>query len=282
MASTAPSAAASPHTNGRADAAFSIPLSAATSPLKTATTPAGISKGAPWTVRAAVGLPQFGLPQFGLPQLECPAVLVARRIRLAPRLSRADITHMAGDPPDRALTRRDFFTKGLTRALGAAADSLAARVSPAGLIRPPGSLPEPAFLAACTRCGDCVSVCPVGAISLFRDLPGFAAGTPVLHPALTACVMCVDIPCARACPTGALAVPETGWAGLRLASLDIDTERCITYRDVECSVCARVCPVGADALAIDSLGHPRLGSACTGCGVCVAACVTSPSSIHPT
>ena len=31
-------------------------------------------------------------------------------------------------------------------------------------LRPPGALPEMAFLAACTRCGDCGKACPVLAI----------------------------------------------------------------------------------------------------------------------
>jgi Fe-S-cluster-containing hydrogenase component 2 len=45
-------------------------------------------------------------------------------------------------------------------------------------------------------------------------------------------------------------------------------------------VCARACPVGPRALALDEEGRPVLKvEGCVGCGVCVRACVTSPSSL---
>lgn len=62
----------------------------------------------------------------------------------------------------------------------------------------------------------------------------------------------------------------------------IDESRCITFRGVECGVCARVCPVGPTALTLDSAGRPAAGAACTACGACIDACVTAPSSIERT
>ena len=59
----------------------------------------------------------------------------------------------------------------------------------------------------------------------------------------------------------------------------VNETRCITYRGVECGVCARVCPVGTSALALDEGGHPIVGEACTACGACIEACVTTPPSI---
>jgi ferredoxin-type protein NapG len=178
-----------------------------------------------------------------------------------------------------ATDRRAFFVRGFARAVERAADLVGRRLVPESHVRPPGALPEAGLVAACTRCGDCVRACPVHAISLLPPDAGLAAGTPVLHVERTACIMCSDMPCAVACPTDALDVPADAWAGLRLASVRIDPERCIAHRDVSCGVCARVCPVGADALALDQRGRPVLGAACTGCGACVTACVTAPSSI---
>jgi ferredoxin-type protein NapG len=180
---------------------------------------------------------------------------------------------------DNPLDRRAFFSKGLRRVLGHAVDTVTDRVSSGRFVRPPGALPEAAFLAACTRCGECTRVCPVHAIHPLGTQTGLAAGTPALEVNVTACVMCADMPCAAACPTDALEVPGELWPGTRIATIDIDEDRCIAFRDVQCGVCARVCPVGGPALSLDGGGRPVIGDACTGCGACISACVTSPSSI---
>lgn len=182
-------------------------------------------------------------------------------------------------PGDSRVNRRAFFSRGFQRAIQGAVDAFADRIAPATYVRPPGALPEAAFVGACTRCGDCATACPVHAITMLPASHGLAAGTPVLEVASQACVMCESIPCATACPTPALDLPAWGWRDVHIADVTIDTSRCITYRGVECGVCARVCPVGEDALRIDAAGHPVLGDACTGCGQCISACVTAPSSI---
>lgn len=178
-----------------------------------------------------------------------------------------------------ALDRRAFFSQGLRRVLGKAVDVVSAKVEEAGHIRPPGAIPEAAFLAACTRCGACETACPVRAIRPLPTSAGLAAGTPALRVELQACVMCEDMPCAAVCPTPALEVPADGWRSVRLTTLRIDSAQCIAHRDVECGVCVRVCPAGSEALRLDATGRPVLGPACTGCGSCINGCVTSPSSI---
>lgn len=155
------------------------------------------------------------------------------------------------------------------------------RVVQTRYMRPPGALGELAFLAACTRCGDCFDPCPVKAIVKVPTSGGLAAGTPMINARLQACIVCDDMPCAAACPTDALSVPETGWHGLHMATLELNSDRCIAFDGTECGVCAEACPVGEAALGLDDGGRPIIrAEGCVGCGVCVRACVTSPSSLQ--
>jgi MauM/NapG family ferredoxin protein len=176
--------------------------------------------------------------------------------------------------------RREFFQKTFGKLLHEIAEHTERRVAPKRWFRPPGAAPEVAFLAACTRCGDCIDVCPVHAI---LKMPangggGLATGTPYIDPTSRTCIVCEDMPCAAACETGAL-VP-TPWASVHMGVLELDPQRCITFQGAECGVCARACPVGERALALDDRGHPVLKpEGCVGCGVCVTACVTLPSSL---
>ena len=126
-------------------------------------------------------------------------------------------------------------------------------------------------------------MCPPHAILTVRGDGGLAAGTPYLDVSVQPCTVCPDMPCAAACPTGALTRPAAGWTHYRLAQLELDPERCITFNGSACGVCAGVCPVGEAALAIDAAGHPIIrAEGCVGCGLCVRACVTTPSSLRLT
>jgi ferredoxin-type protein NapG len=72
-------------------------------------------------------------------------------------------------------------------------------------LRPPGALPEDAFLAACIKCGQCVQVCPVEAIRLADLGDGFGIGVPYIEARDQACdFSCDGLQCVLACPTGAL------------------------------------------------------------------------------
>src|SRR6266508_5339607 len=90
--------------------------------------------------------------------------------------------------------RRTFFQDTLGRLLREVAERTEQRVAPRRWFRPPGAAPEVAFVAACTRCGDCIDVCPVHAIIKAPASAGLAAGTPYLDPAMQACVACPDMP----------------------------------------------------------------------------------------
>ena len=111
---------------------------------------------------------------------------------------------------DSRMSRQQFLREGLSRFLqglwgeaeGEAADAPALEPS---WQRPPGALPETAFVAACTRCDLCVKVCPHWALKAATRHDAPPPGTPFLHdPAADACARCPDMPCISACPTGAL------------------------------------------------------------------------------
>lgn len=177
--------------------------------------------------------------------------------------------------------RRSFFRATVGRLADEVTRHATRRVAPRPSFRPPGAAPELIFLAACTRCGACLDVCPVHAIMKAPPDAGLAAGTPMIEPSVQPCTVCPDMPCAAACPTDALAVPERGWEGYRMGVLELDPDRCIAFQGVQCGVCARACPVGEKALALDDAGRPVIRvEGCVGCGVCVRACVTLPSSLE--
>ena len=180
--------------------------------------------------------------------------------------------------------RRDLLKQATEKWLGSLMEQAEERIIRRHFVRPPGALPEVGFLAACTRCNACVDVCPPRAIRTAPSSEGFAAGTPYLEVELQPCISCPDMPCAAACPTGALTVPAQGWTGTKIHVLELVPERCVTFSGVTCEACAEACPVGSSALSMDGEGHPVIkAEGCTGCGVCVRACITSPSSfkLHP-
>lgn len=72
-------------------------------------------------------------------------------------------------------------------------------------LRPPGALAENEFLASCIKCGQCVQVCPVKAITLSDIDEGFGVGVPHIDARAQACdFSCDAVQCILACPTGAL------------------------------------------------------------------------------
>ncbi len=185
---------------------------------------------------------------------------------------------MSSESSRRSLLR-SAFGDWLERLVAHTEDRVIAR----RYFRPPGALPEIGFLAACTRCGACVDACPEEALVRVPSDGGLAAGTPYLEPSATPCIACSTMPCAAACPTPALTLPALGWSGYRLGELELHPKRCVTFNGTPCRICADVCPMGEAALSIDSVGHPVLRrEGCVGCGVCLHACPTSPSSFELT
>ena len=171
----------------------------------------------------------------------------------------------------RALSRRAFLTGGFLRRAPPAAPAASTAPRPTfPVLRPPGAVAEGAFLAGCTRCGDCIRACPHQAIRLAPERLRSAAGTPIIDPAEQPCLMCVDTPCITACAPAVLRrapeapVPTIGVA--RIATVD-----CLAHQGTTCTTCSERCPVEG-AIRLTGNRPQVVPDACTGCGICHYVC----------
>jgi ferredoxin-type protein NapG len=162
---------------------------------------------------------------------------------------------------------------------------------PTQALRPPGALAEQEFLGTCIRCGMCVRDCPFDTLKLASPGDEVAMGTPYFTAREIPCEMCDDIPCTRACPTGALnpALYNIDEARMGLAVL-VDQETCLNFQGLRCEVCYRECPAIDEAITLE-LRHNRRSDMhtyfiptvnsdkCTGCGKCERVCVLPEPAI---
>lgn len=141
-------------------------------------------------------------------------------------------------------------------------------------LRPPGAMAEEAFLSACTRCGECVKACPVGAIVTDGAV---ASGAPYILAERQPCTLCEPLACMTVCPTGALTfVPR---AQIRMGRAHWGAGKCLRSGGDLCTLCVEACPVGTAALDVGADGEIEVYEACTGCGVCQSVCPTTPRAI---
>lgn len=199
---------------------------------------------------------------------------------------------------DSAISRRLFLKGGamsaLVLALGGAAVS-AVYLRPAQArgfyLRPPGALDEKRFLAACVKCGKCAQVCPYQSIVMAGGEAGVGIGTPHIIARETPCYLCSDLPCVKACPSGALdkGVQEIEKITMGTAVI-VDREGCLSIRGLRCEVCYRQCPLIDKAITIEPRHNVRTGEhtimepvihkdKCVGCGICEKVCVREKSVI---
>ncbi len=184
--------------------------------------------------------------------------------------------------------RRQLLLAGLTGA-GAAAltltglgrrrnDNAPGQLHPADLIRPPGAVPEPEFLARCLRCGACMKACPTNTLQPM----GLSAGidmffSPRVTPRRGPCEPLCNV-CGEVCPTGAIRAippPEKIWA--KIGTAQILRHKCLAWEfDRRCLVCDEVCPY--DAISLNSVPEAKVPvpfvneSRCSGCGFCEHYC----------
>lgn len=160
-----------------------------------------------------------------------------------------------------------------------AARPVRAKTSPH--LRPPGARDESQFVGLCTRCGNCLRVCPSRIIERDVGQNGWATlFTPVLRFENDYCREdCIR--CTQVCPSGAitrLSLAEK--MGIRIGLPQVDMNVCLLGNDQECSVCKRWCPYDAIRYVFSEMEYtlkPQIDPhKCTGCGACEAACPTEP------
>ncbi len=173
-----------------------------------------------------------------------------------------------------------------------------------GVVRPPGALDEPSFLARCIRCGECMKACPSNAIHP-SALSAGAEGlwTPLVVPRLGYCQPSCVL-CGQACPTGAIwefTAREKGWRGeasapdskpIRIGTAFYDRGRCLPWAmATECIVCQEWCPTSPKAIYLreaafgaKTLRQPYVDpELCVGCGACEFACpIADRAAVHVT
>jgi polyferredoxin/Pyruvate/2-oxoacid:ferredoxin oxidoreductase delta subunit len=134
------------------------------------------------------------------------------------------------------------------------------------LIRPPGALAEEDFLARCTKCGQCMRVCPTNIIQPAGSDYGMEAlWTPILNFRIGSsgcqrnCVACGHI-----CPTAAIRplsldekLGRNAYAGsgpVKIGTAFVDRGRCLPWAmDKPCIVCQENCPVSPKAIWVSEI-----------------------------
>ncbi len=153
-----------------------------------------------------------------------------------------------------------FF--GFTKISSAGSQNLSSAI-----IRPPGTLPEPDFLARCITCNQCAKICPTNVIQpalLESGIEGL--WTPTMNYRIGFCELNCTA-CGRVCPTGAilpLSIDEKLGHGefqqqgpVRLGRAYVDRGRCVAWeKGKPCMVCEEVCPVSPKSVYGEAILYP--------------------------
>lgn len=149
-----------------------------------------------------------------------------------------------------------------------------ARKGQAGVLRPPWAQEEAAFQALCSRCGECIRVCPTRLLTVGGG--GFPEAVFAPSRQTQGCTFCEQ--CLVSCKSGALSKTENRAPWALRAVINGD---CLASRQVVCYTCSDACDVRAIRFQplLGGMAIPLLDpDACNGCGACVSDCPTQ--AIH--
>ena len=203
--------------------------------------------------------------------------------------------------------RRDFFAKAFRDAISPLAHLVERRVEPVTsalqgkfpaitpdesdeipplpdtfeptvFLRPPGAKQGEEFETLCSRCGECAKACPVKCIQI-DNTAQIGGGYPYIVPTLAPCVVCDELACMKACPSGALTLVDKFQIKMGLAKVNHDS--CLRNHGEDCRLCLEACPIGEHAIVVsENTGRVLVKpGGCVGCGMCEQACPTQPTSI---
>ncbi len=129
------------------------------------------------------------------------------------------------------------------------------------LVRPPGALTEADFLSRCTKCGQCMRICPTNVIQPDGLTGGLESlWTPVLNFRIGSSGCQVNcIACGHVCPTAAIRPLDlnerlgrgrfASGGPIRIGTAFVDRGRCLPWAmDRPCIVCQENCPVSPKAI----------------------------------
>ena len=152
---------------------------------------------------------------------------------------------------------------------------------PSKAICPPGAVSVDRFLARCTACHLCLTVCPTQVLQPAFFEYGFAGlMKPRLDftkaPCTYTCQACTEV-----CPDGAIDRLNLAEKQIiRIGEARLDVDQCIVKtKGTDCAACSEQCPT--QAVTTVPYGHnlrlPQLDpELCTGCGGCEYACPAQP------
>ena len=179
---------------------------------------------------------------------------------------------------EKIVDRRQLFKDLFSFVGNKAADYAGKKVSrvmpkKVAYLRPPGAVEETEFLSLCTRCDECIKVCPAKAIKRSNGLTNIAVGTPIIVPKENPCVLCNGLLCIEACKEGALK-PVEHVNKVKMGAATINQSRCLAWGGQDCQLCFIKCPLQGDAIYQED-GKPVINAEkCAGCGICEYMCNT--------